>query len=175
MTEDHIRAELDGKFFSIVIAPGIEAVPRVKEFVVPRDFIPEHRGEHKWMALPTPESYEIADKGGRPALTWSEADDLRIMNGRNAGVRWKDLARSMGRALDTVRLRYMHLCKERGIMPAPNARSNRTKITKEVRNRIIEMRSKGIPYSAIATATGISASICADVVYRHNKLRKAAA
>jgi hypothetical protein len=160
-----IRRSLDGHFFSLFVSPGIDAVAVVKCRKVAPDYIPDHRPPYS-LTEDAPMAVH------HNAVLFTPEQDQTIIDMRNAGRRWADIARTLRRCIHKTRERYGVLCRERGFEPIRRILTKPTVFTEQVKQRCYKMRETGMGYEEIGTQMGLTKWQVADAVARVRKQRR---
>ncbi len=138
MTEEQMKAELDGKFFTWHYHK--ETICALE---VPLDYIPDHR------RLSIPE-------GEDKSYQWSASEDDTIFLMRNAGNTWRVISEEMGFAESTVAKRYLEICEMRGVEPSCVEVNAARKFSRETERAVVKMRGQGMPFRKIGEVLGIT-------------------
>ena len=153
-TEAYMKQWLDGWFFTIDFGQG-----RTRSTVVPCDYIPDH----KQMYAADPEDGTTAQYNRKP---FSRSEDATILDMRKNQMRWKDIAKAVGRSAGSVQERYIQLCRKLGL-DADVGHFRATKpVTPDMKARIVEMRANGYSFGEIAKELELTVNQVADHYYR---------
>ncbi len=145
-TEREMKEALDGRFFWFD-----HSNERVGCSLVPKDYIPSHRTTSDEDALA-----ESGRKGGMAERRgWTQAEDEKLIELRGEGLRWQHIARRMGRGDKAARLRYLALCKARGMTPVKCSKAPRAVLTMHQRDEIIRLREAGYSFPEIDAELGL--------------------
>jgi hypothetical protein len=165
--EQIMKKALDGHFYSMGVAPGIEGKAVVRCRAVAPDYIPDHRPS--WLA--DMDGGEIHHN----SLPFSPDQDEKLMQLRALGLRWRDVGIAIGRCVNNTRDRYQQICKERGIDPGPaRVQQHSSKVSNAVKERAFTLKMDGLTYSQIGEKLGITKWQAADAVQQVRKRRAAA-
>ena len=152
MTEDRMKAWLDGWFFTLDFAQG-----RTRSMVVPLDYIPDHR------------PILVEQEKGAVIYTkkpWSTEEDATILEMRADNAKWIAIAETIGRSAHAVRDRYRKLRGERRL-DAYTGRIRHTKpVTPAVKAKIVQLRADGWSFGQIAKELGLTNNQVADHYHR---------
>ena len=142
--EQVIKAELDGKFFSVNPVNG-EIITKA----VPIDYIPAHRPLYQCNSALV--SVALKDAKANP---WLPADDEELVSMRARGLRWGSIRKILRRGEKSIRERYLLLCEERGIEPLVTPVGYVSNLTPAAKAEIISLRKQGCTFSQIGEITG---------------------
>jgi hypothetical protein len=148
--EQIIKAALDGKFFRLDVVTGAVTVKKV-----PLDHIPDHRPANMSDIVPD----RIAPAHHKP---WTPEEDDLIVRLRGEGQRWETIARTVRRALSTIRLRYEAVCRERGIPMAAARAQPAVRLSDHAKAEIIRLRALGMGFPEINEVLGLKGFTARD-------------
>ena len=162
MTEDRMKAWLDGWFYTLDCAQG-----RTRSTVVPVDYIPDHR--------------PILVNQERGPMTfnrkpWNAEEDATLLEMRDAHAQWITIARAVGRSSHSVRRRYVSLREERNQDTYTGHHRLTKRVTPALKAKIVAMKADGHSYTKIAKALGLTVAQAVHHYHRiANRFREKAA
>jgi len=165
--ERHIKSQLDGRFFTMMVTPGFEAEPYVDERRVPKDYIPDHRPA--WST--DMEGGEVEHHNATP---FTAEQDAKLLEMRAAGARWRVIGVAIGRCVNNTRDRYKAICRERGIDPGPTRLPKPPKVAIHIKERAFALKLDGYTYVQIGEMLGLTKWQASDAVLQVKKRRMAA-
>lgn len=154
---------LDGFFYSMQSAKADGAAPRVRTFVVAKNYIPS------FGALARHDRMVAGGSNNGLKVQWSDAEDNALLEMRARGMRWENIGREMKRDKKTVNQRYYLLCEQRGIEPAPRFQSGPTRLTHDDKLMIVQLREQGMTFDQISERMGLKNYIARDYYCRFKR------
>ena len=161
ITERDIRAALDGKFFWFDYARE-----RVGCSLVPFEYLPDYTPAYDEDAI-----VEAARKGGQTRIKpWTALEDEELIQLREQGWRWQNIGKKLGRGDKSARLRYLEICKQRGIVPHSAIRAQRNMLSTAQKAAIVRMREEeNMSFREIDEALGIRNFWARDYYTRYRR------
>jgi lambda repressor-like predicted transcriptional regulator len=154
VTEEHIRGQLDGWFFTLDHAAG-----RTRNIKVPDDYIPHHKAVYM---VDIEERHPMARK-------WTQHEDDVIVTLRESGKTWAVVSKAIGVSQTCALNRYQEICIKRGVEPVSNEATRPRKIPKAVADQIVEMKQQGMTSREISEVVGFTPKQVIHVCTRARK------
>ncbi len=152
MTEAYIKSQLDGTFTTWDHIR--EAWRTIK---VPLDHIPKHKPAYFVDQTNEPRGTEIQ---------WTPAMDDMVFELRNAGNIWTVVAKHLDLSPQTCILRYIEICRQRGVEPLSNEVTAPRKFSREKERAVMKMRAAGMTFAEIGRAIGVTTRQANDIHIR---------